>query len=423
MSAMSAGRSALRMGPAELVQAAAMARRFYLEGKSKIQIAEEFGVSRFKVARVLETALERDLVRIEIRVPAELDAERSDALRARYGLRHAVVVESPAEEQDDAPDPENLGEVAADLLGELVNEGDVLGLAWGRSTIHMAAALDRLPPCTVVQLTGVYDAGTAERGSVEAVRRAAQVSGGEAHPIYAPMLLPDPATAAALRHQTGIARAFDYFDKVTVAAVSIGSWEPGISTVHDMLSDEERAHYASLGVAAEMSAHLFDTEGRRVGRDLGERCITVEADRLRRIPEVVAIAGGQRKAAAIGAVLRSGLVTSLVTDTAAADYLLTESAAPQRLGCWSGPTRTATERHRGGRRRPGRGHGNARTAHAPSGRSRVRRLSPGPRPGPSPPGTPPAPRTDSHRPGCSAGSAATSRGCRASSCASPPDTA
>ncbi|BFO19848.1 hypothetical protein SHKM778_62360 [Streptomyces sp. KM77-8] len=133
----------------------------------------------------------------------------------------------------------------------------------------MAAALDRLPPCTVVQLTGVYDAGTAERGSVEAVRRAAQVSGGDAHPIYAPMLLPDAATAQALRHQTGIARAFEYFDKVTVACVSIGSWEPGISTVHDMLSDEERAHYASLGVAAEMSAHLFDADGRRVGRDLG----------------------------------------------------------------------------------------------------------------------------------------------------------
>ncbi|MEU8351436.1 MULTISPECIES: sugar-binding transcriptional regulator [Streptomyces] len=318
----------MRMGPAELVQAAAMARRFYLEGKSKIQIAEEFGVSRFKVARVLETALERDLVRIEIRVPAELDAERSDALRARYGLRHAVVVESPTDAEDDGVDPENLGEVAADLLGELVTEGDVLGLAWGRSTIHMAAALDKLPPCTVVQLTGVYDAGTAERGSVEAVRRAAAVAGGEAYPIYAPMLLPDATTAAALRSQTGIARAFEHFDKVTVAAVSIGSWEAGISTVHDMLSPEERAHYASLGAAAEMSAHLFAADGRRIGRDLGERCITVEADRLRRIPEVVAIAGGRRKAEAVDAVLRSGLVTSLVTDTAAADHLLHE-AGPQ----------------------------------------------------------------------------------------------
>jgi len=317
----STGRAQVRMGPGEMVQAAAMARRFYLEGKSKIQIAEEFGVSRFKVARVLETALERDLVRIEIRVPAELDAERSDALRAHYGLRHAVVVETPAD-QADTPDPENLGAVAADLLGELVSDGDVLGLAWGRSIITMANALDRLAPCTVVQLTGVYDVGTAERGSVEAVRTAAAVSGGEAHPLYAPMVLADPATAAALRSQPQIAAAMGYFEKVTVAVVSVGSWEAGVSTVHDALTPAEREKYVDLGVAAEMSSHLFDTRGRRVGRDLGERCITIDADRLRRIPEVLAIAGGTRKGAAIDAVLRSGLVTSLVTDTAAAEYLL-----------------------------------------------------------------------------------------------------
>lgn len=318
---MTTGRTGVRMGPGEMVQAAAMARRFYLEGKSKIQIAEEFGVSRFKVARVLETALERDLVRIEIRVPAELDAERSDALRARYGLRHAVVVESPADETD-VPDPENLGAVAADLLGELVDEGDVLGLAWGRSIITMANSLDRLAPCTVVQLTGVYDAGTADRGSVEAVRAAAAVSGGAAHPMYAPMVLPDRVTAAALRAQSGIAAAMSYFDKVTVAVVGIGSWAAGVSTVHDVLTKEEREHYASLGAEAEMSSHLFDAEGRRVGRDLGERCVTIDADRLRRIPEVLAIAGGVRKGDAIDAVLRSGLITSLVTDTAAADHLL-----------------------------------------------------------------------------------------------------
>ena len=120
-----------------------------------------------------------------------------------------------------------------------------------------------------------------------------------------------------------------------------------------MLTDEERAHYASLGVAAEMSAHLFDAEGRRVGRDLGERCITVEADRLRRIPEVVAIAGGQRKAAAIDAVLRSGLVTSLVTDTAAADYLLTARPGAAS-GARTGRTRTGRDRH-GPRQRAVRG--------------------------------------------------------------------
>ena len=42
--------------PAQLILIASVARRYYLEGKSKIEIAEELGMSRFKVARLLETA-------------------------------------------------------------------------------------------------------------------------------------------------------------------------------------------------------------------------------------------------------------------------------------------------------------------------------------------------------------------------------
>ena len=43
-------------GPAELVLAASVARRYYIEGLSKTEIADEYGLSRFKIARLLETA-------------------------------------------------------------------------------------------------------------------------------------------------------------------------------------------------------------------------------------------------------------------------------------------------------------------------------------------------------------------------------
>jgi len=85
-----------RPGPEELVQTAAMARLFYLENKSKIEIAEEFGISRFKVARMLENAIRDGLIRLEIHLPAELDADLSDALRTRFDLTHAIVFTSPA---------------------------------------------------------------------------------------------------------------------------------------------------------------------------------------------------------------------------------------------------------------------------------------------------------------------------------------
>ena len=81
-------------GPAELVMLAAVARRHYLQNQSKVEIADELGISRFKVARMLESARERGLVRIEIVRQGSLDVDASARLQERFGLAHAVVVDT-----------------------------------------------------------------------------------------------------------------------------------------------------------------------------------------------------------------------------------------------------------------------------------------------------------------------------------------
>ena len=68
-----AGLSADR--PSEVVLAARVARQFYLEGVSKVDIADRLGISRFRVARLLESARDAGMVRIEIGLPGgTLDA-------------------------------------------------------------------------------------------------------------------------------------------------------------------------------------------------------------------------------------------------------------------------------------------------------------------------------------------------------------
>ena len=69
-----------------------IARRCYLEGRTRVQIAEEFGLSRFKVARMLEEALESGMVEIKIHDPASIDIELSTALQRQYSLQHAYAV-------------------------------------------------------------------------------------------------------------------------------------------------------------------------------------------------------------------------------------------------------------------------------------------------------------------------------------------
>jgi DNA-binding transcriptional regulator LsrR (DeoR family) len=311
------------MGPSELIRALAVARLYYVDGRSKLDIAKDFGISRFKVARILDACLAQGLVSVEIHAPTTIEVELSELLRRRFDLRQAVVVRV----LDPAPAPlrEALGEVASRLLTELVTESDVLGVGWGRTINATVRHLRTLAPCRVVQLTGVV--GEPGLNAVDVVTSIAGRSGGPVFPLYAPMVVSDADTARALRNDPAVRETVQQYDSVTVAAVSIGSWNPTDSILHDGVSPRERTRLRLAGVQSEVCAVLFGPDGTVVAPDFSERCLSVTAEQLAAIPNVVAIAGGVHKTAAIGAVLSSGLVDTLVTDSAVARELVGETAS------------------------------------------------------------------------------------------------
>ena len=197
-------------GPAALVLTATVARRFYIDGATKSDIAAELGLSRFKVARLLDRARATGMVRIELDSPGELDLDLSVQLGQAYALRHCVVLDCP--DDDDELLRGALGRAAGRLLTEIVEPGDVLGLAWARSLMPMRTSLNRLARCDVVQLTGALSLPQDE-SPIELVRDVARGSRGQAYFYYAPMILPDAATANALRTQPEVARAVSRFPR------------------------------------------------------------------------------------------------------------------------------------------------------------------------------------------------------------------
>jgi DNA-binding transcriptional regulator LsrR (DeoR family) len=313
--------------PEELLQVAALARRYYLEGKSKSDLAEEFKISRFRVARLLDRARESGLVRIEIVLPAHIDAELSARLREAYALRHAIAVDTPDEPEESLR--AHLGEVSAGLLSEIVEDGDVLGIAWGRTIQAMTGALTQLARCTVVQLTGAVGRIRVSEDSVEIVRRVAALAGGSSYPIYAPMVVDSAETAAALRRQSHVNEALKCFDRLTKAVVAIGSITPPNSLLYDALDGATRDALRRQGARGETCAIPIDEAGCVVSPEVLDRTIAITPDKLRRVPEVLAVAGGRSKAGAIRAVLAAGFVTSLVTDATTARALLVDPSPPR----------------------------------------------------------------------------------------------
>jgi DNA-binding transcriptional regulator LsrR (DeoR family) len=305
--------------PSEVVLAARVARQFYLEGVSKVDIADRLGISRFRVARLLDSARESGLVRIEIGLPGgALDAGLSAELCSVFGLRHAFVFNFPS---DGSPLRQRLGEAAGQVLMDLITPGDVLGLTWSRTLSGLTAALTQLPPCPIVQLTGAVPPPDG-RDLLELVRGVARVGGGTAHVFYAPMLVDDAATATAIRRQGDIAEAFGLIPSVTIAVVSIGAWSPGLSTIYDAVTPLERDALTTLGVRAELAGVFIGANGGPLPTPLDSRMIVTPAPLFTRIPFILGVAYDAAKSPAVLAAIRGGLVHGLVTHTELAVRLL-----------------------------------------------------------------------------------------------------
>jgi DNA-binding transcriptional regulator LsrR (DeoR family) len=307
-------------GPAQLVLTATVARRYYVDGRSKVEIADELDISRFKVARLLEQALETGLVRIEIGHPGSIDTELSGRLREQLGLRTAIVVGT--EEADSAALRTLLGRAAGDLLTETVTRHDVLGFAWARAVASTVPTLGGMAPAPLVQLTGSLLRDDLSMTSTEIVRDIGRLTGGRVTFFYAPFLLPDEETARTLRRQPEIARAITQFGAVTKAVVGLGAWGAGQSTIYDAMSTADRRALSKAGAVADVSGIFLDSTGTVVGHEQTARMICMNAEQLGKVKDVLAIPYGVAKAPAVVAAVRSGLVTSLVTHDAMARALL-----------------------------------------------------------------------------------------------------
>jgi DNA-binding transcriptional regulator LsrR (DeoR family) len=302
--------------PSEIVLAARVAREFYLEGVSKIDIADRLGISRFRVARLLDAARESGMVRIEIALPGgSLDVGLSAELCAAFGLKYAFAFDFP--DHDEVALRRRVGEAAGQALMDIIAPGDVLGLSWARSLSGLAAALTRMPPCPIVQLTGAVPPPDGRD-----LRSVARIGGGTAHVFYAPMIVDDAETAAAIRRQADVADALALVPSVTIAMVAIGAWAPGLSTIYDACSPAERTEIAKLGVCAESAGVFLGRDGRPVPTALDNRMIVTPGPVLEQIPCIIAVAYAVTKAAAVRAAIRGGMINGLVTHTSLARTLL-----------------------------------------------------------------------------------------------------
>ena len=290
---------------------------YYIHGKTQKDIADNLGLSRPAVSRLLQAARDRGVVSISIIDPSERLKALEEELTQAFGLKGCRLCPSG---KDYDILKERLGYRGAELLLANLQPGDVIGIG-ASSTVYESVKAFRetrsYPGLRVVPLSGGSLGVDGQPQINQVVHMAAQRLNAESIYLNAPLYVGDDSTARLLMEDTSIRQCTRLWDQLGNALIGVGRG----STV-DAQDPYFIAALEAVGqtrVAAAVCGWFVDGEGDAI---IGRNTTSVSVDQLKKARNVIAIAGGKSKARAILSVLRGKFVTHLVTDEDAAREIL-----------------------------------------------------------------------------------------------------
>jgi len=162
------------------------------------QVADELGVSRPQVSRLLTRARAEGIVRVTIADPFATFEEVETRLVETFGLHQAMVTIGEGLSGESLR--RRIGLAAAEYLRRVLNDGFQVGIGWGRTLHAVVEALSVEPRAAirVCPLIGSMGQVPASFQVNDLARGLAEAFGGTWQALYAPAFVGEPQARDAL---------------------------------------------------------------------------------------------------------------------------------------------------------------------------------------------------------------------------------
>ncbi len=296
---------------------------YYVDGLGQTEVANLVRVSQTKISRLLAAALDRGIVRISVDQYDPRLKSIEEQLCAKFGLSSAAVIKTAKNATREAARL-TVGHFGAPFVASLFPQTGVIALGGGRSVadvIHRFRRTDgrRL---TVVQAMGSIDSNISPVDALELGRTLVNLWGGEFLTLSTPAFLPDKKTRDLFLGSDQIKSVWQRLRKADAALVGVGPLEQSVYSERGVLSSADLAQLRAAGAVGEICGRFFDAKGNECTSPWRNRAISVELDHLRKIPQVIGVAAGPERAAAVAGAMRGGLLKSLLIDESGAQAVL-----------------------------------------------------------------------------------------------------
>ncbi len=306
-----------------------VARYYYFDDLPQGQIAQQLGLSRQKVNRLLKKAKEWGLVQITLASNALWDLEES--LQTLFALKEAQVVDAR-----ESTLSEDVGRMAAEFMVRRASTAKVVGISWGNTLSSMIPWLNRMSAGSekkeaLVQLNGSLTRSFSPTNAGVLFESVSRVINAPTYQLPVPAVVESSDLRNKFTHESSVKSILELGRQADLAVFGVGIPESqSVLAQAGYLDSDElselKDRYQAVG---DICSRYFTKDGNIAWRELDQRTIGIELEDLLRIPDRLCIAFGNHKEPAVSAALRKGYISSLVVDQSLAKAIL--SAANHRI--------------------------------------------------------------------------------------------
>ena len=321
-----------------------IAKLHFEESMSQGEVAQQLGLSRARVNRLLQMARDRGIVRVLV-VPKLGHAYLrgiEDDLKAAYGLKDVLLIpgregitNGSLNKNTQEAIVERLAHTAATYLDRLLTADDILCINWGRV---MRAVVDHLHPTKTLsslKLLPLLGNLSAQPDSFEANLLAQEIAsayGASFNWLVAPAIVRNLQQQEVVRALPLVTTTLKEINQATIAITAIGPADAEDSTVvkRGWLDSDEVQAIINRGAVGEICSWWFDDQGEEV-RDDRIYPIGLGLAGLKRMvndgKKVIAVVGADKqRLLPVYVALKRKIVNILITDHITAQFLIKKAA-------------------------------------------------------------------------------------------------
>ena len=291
------------------------ARLYYESDMSQQKIANELGISRPSVSRLLQYAKDRGFVQIKIIDPTERGLSLADELCQKYNLKTVKIANAPL--NDNREIKKAIGLKAAEYLYDIVKDHDIIGIGWGSSLYQMAQDLKAKPvkDVQVVQLKGGISYSKLNTYAHEIVTLVARAFSTTGIFLPIPVMFDNMEVKRLVEHDKYEKNILDMGKRANIANLTHGPATDESILFHlGYYINKKDREILSQQAAGDLCSRFYDDDGKIVDEELDNRTVSIRLDEFQNKETRILVAGGKEKLRAIHAALKAGYMNVLITD-------------------------------------------------------------------------------------------------------------